>query len=216
MGDDFSCLPESVIIGPQVSKVDLSIGHNHQVISVAFHPGGLNRLLKVPLNQIYDRPVDAADILGNKIVHLNQRLKYAANPNEMIMLIEDYLLGKLRDVKPDPFQRSMYALLHSKSPITLDQAASLSCLGSRQFERRASEVLGYSPKFFLKLIRFSRAYRFKINHPELNWGTIANEYNYFDQAHLIKDFRQLTGMIPTVLFNEMLSSGTQMQKNLKI
>lgn len=215
-GENFTYLPESVIIGPQANRVDLSMGSNHIVISVAFHPGGLHRLIKVPMYEIYDEPVDATAILGKEISELNQRLKWAANPEEMVGLLEIYLLRELKELKPSPFELSMYTLLHSKSNLTMDEAASLSCLSLRQFERRSNEILGYSPKFFSKLIRFSRAYRLKVNRPELNWGDIANQNSYFDQAHLIKDFKHFTSVMPKFLNKEILLSGMQVQKDLKI
>src|SRR5690349_11715617 len=45
-------LPHSILIGPQLSRVDLTMGYNMLVIMIGFQPGGMHRLLKVPMNEL--------------------------------------------------------------------------------------------------------------------------------------------------------------------
>lgn len=40
------------------------------------------------------------------------------------------------------------------------------------------------------------AYLLKENNPKLSWGNIANESGYFDQMHLIHDFKAFAGYSP--------------------
>jgi len=42
----------------------------------------------------------------------------------------------------------------------------------------------------------------KSMHPEKSWTSIAHECNYYDQMHLIKDFKQFSGYTPTEFFKE--------------
>ena len=72
----------------------------------------------------------------------------------------------------------------------------------RTFERRFIEQVGISPKLYSKLLRFNDASLMKSMHPEKSWTSIAYECNYYDQMHLIKDFKQFSGYTPTEFFIE--------------
>lgn len=77
-----------------------------------------------------------------------------------------------------PWEHAMKAQL--KGNLSIENAASLACLSLRQYERRTKEVMGYSPKVFARLIRFSKAYRLKEQQPHLSWTSIAHTSGYFD------------------------------------
>lgn len=214
VGDDFSRMPDAIIIGPQTKRVDLSMGKHHIIVSVAFNPGGMFRLLRIPMHELMDQPFNAADMLGREILEVNEKLKGAKNALEMKSIVEAYLLNKLRPAPVTPFERAMKDMLFRHQLITMDQAASASCLSLRQFERQSKDILGYSPKVFSRLIRFSRAYRAKINQPQLGWSTIAHSFGYYDQTHLIKEFKFFTEASPGSLDHEILSSPIQVQGDI--
>jgi transcriptional regulator GlxA family with amidase domain len=71
----------------------------------------------------------------------------------------------------------------------------------RQFERQFLERIGTSPTTFIRQARFAKALRLKRTHPALNWSSIAYECGYFDQMHLIRDFKQFTSATPTSFKN---------------
>ena len=62
-----------------------------------------------------------------------------------------------------------------------------------QFRRQA----GLRPKTAARLIRFDRVWRHVDQRRPLDWGQVAADAGYADQAHLIRDFRQFTGITPT-------------------
>jgi len=210
--DIFSRAPDALLVGPQTTRVDLMMGRHHIIVSVAFNPGGLFRLPNIPMHELMDQPFSAADLLGREIYEVNERLREVNTHAEMKSVVEIYLLHKLRPAPLSPFERTMKELL--RHPMTMDQAASASCLSLRQFERRSLQLLGYSPKFFARLIRFSKAYRLKVNRPEAGWSSIAYSCGYYDQMHLVKDFRAFTGTSPGSLSREILLSPIQVQKDI--
>jgi AraC-like DNA-binding protein len=212
----FTYSPESVIVGPQVSRVNLSIGKNHRLLSVAFRPGGLYRLLKMPMYELYDRPYDAEQVLGPAVKEINERLRAAKGYLEMKTVVENYLLKKIGPFVLSGFERSARLMLSAPTSQTIEQAANLSCLSLRQFERKSREMMGYSPKFFQRLIRFPQAYRLKVSDPYLSWTQICYTTGYYDQMHLIRDFKEFAGANPEILAKEILQSPVQVQDHLKI
>src|SRR6476646_7380955 len=45
--NSFTSMPHSILVGPQLSRVDLTMGNDMLVIMVGFQPGGMHRLLRI-------------------------------------------------------------------------------------------------------------------------------------------------------------------------
>lgn len=213
---DFVDLPACAIIGPQTTKVDLLLGPHHRFVTVAFHPGGLHRLLRLPLPELLDRPLDAADVLGRDLREVTERLREARQPLTMKNIVEAYLLRKLGQPELSPLERAVQLMLQGHPADTIERVAALSCLSLRQFERRSRDILGYSPKFFARIIRFSRAYRLKVRQPWATWTSISHQCGYYDQMHLIRDFREFAGTTPKRIGREMLAAPLTLQDDLRL
>ena len=208
--------PEAVVVGPQVTRVMIDVGHHHKAIRVGFQPGGLHRLTGLPLQELLDGSLDAEEVFGASIRRVNERLKDAADPDELKSIVEQFLLDQCRRLKPElPFDRAMAYLLQREGHVSVDSLASLACLSVRQLERVSKERLGYTPKFFSRIIRFSKAYRMREQEQSVSWTHIAYACGYFDQMHLIRDFRQFAGVPPGVIEKEILQAPVLLQQPLR-
>jgi AraC-like DNA-binding protein len=205
---------ESIIVGPQVSQVNIAMGMHHIIVSVAFKPGGMYRLLKMPMYELYDESVDATLLLGREITEVNEQLQTAQTAIDMKNIVERYLMGKLHHSALLPWEQALNAQLQGN--ISIEDAASLACLSLRQYERRVNDIMGYSPKVFSRLVRFSKAYRLKERQPQLSWTNIAHTCGYFDQMHLIRDFKQFTGALPGTLAKQITNAPALLQEHLRI
>jgi AraC-like DNA-binding protein len=60
--------------------------------------------------------------------------------------------------------------------------------------------VGVSPKTFARVVRLTRVVervRSVAAGESINWSALALELGYYDQAHLVDEFRELTGVTPT-------------------
>lgn len=46
------------------------------------------------------------------------------------------------------------------------------------------------------MIRFNRAFNLKNKYPHKDWLSIAIECGYYDYQHLVKDYKEFTGLNP--------------------
>ncbi|GAC1587515.1 MAG: hypothetical protein NVS3B25_03470 [Hymenobacter sp.] len=83
--------------------------------------------------------------------------------------------------------------------VSLEYLARQSCLSLRQFERKFREQTGVSPKLFMRIARFNRAYALKEQAPARDWLDIALACGYADYQHMVKDFKQFAGVSPPLL-----------------
>ncbi|AIZ62919.1 hypothetical protein PK28_03070 [Hymenobacter sp. DG25B] len=200
-----STSPPSIIVGPQVARVNLRMGYDQLTIKVGFQPGGLFRLFGMPMWQLLDYSIDSSELAGREISRINEQLRELNDYQQMISLVEKYLLSKVAALKNDAHAVDKVAQLMLQShtrPFSLDWLASEACLSARQFERKFLERIGMSPKLFMRVVRFAQAYRLKNQQPNLDWQDIVYRCGYYDQTHLIKDFRLFAQVTPTMLLKE--------------
>ena len=113
-----------------------------------------------------------------------------------------------------PLDYALNLLLRNDGNIAIEKLASLSCLSLKQFERKCQERLGMNPKMYARILRFSKAYRMHEACPKIRWIEIAYEAGYFDQMHMIKDFKVFAGVNPSVIEQQLLCTPLRMQKDL--
>ena len=65
-----------------------------------------------------------------------------------------------------------------------------------QFIRRFEQAVGITPKRYARVLRFAVLLPSLVRCGPRDWAQIAAGAGYFDQSHLIREFRQLAGMPP--------------------
>jgi AraC-like DNA-binding protein len=199
----FIAMPRSILVGPQVSRLDLHFPLEHLVVCTAFWPGGLHRLLGVPVTEMLDFSVESRALLGPALGEVEARLEEAPDYATMLAVVETYLLRMLRRLRPHterPIDRLLPLLLPSgRLSGSLDRLAAEACLSPRQFERNFVARVGLSPKMFARIARFDRAFRLKEQQPDLDWLAVAVQCGYYDYRHLVRDFREFAGTTPPQL-----------------
>jgi AraC-like DNA-binding protein len=63
-------------------------------------------------------------------------------------------------------------------------------------DREFARVVGLSPRTLARLLRVRRLLEHLDVHGEIGWPGLAGELGWFDQAHLIRDFKRHTGVTP--------------------
>lgn len=197
---DFITGARSSIIGPQLTPVTLDLGQKHFSVIVNLKPCGMYRLLGIPMDEIVDRYFDARQVIGREIDEVLDRLFEAESNHEKNIIIQKYLIHKLKHLKAAlPFDQAMLQLICAGGNLTIEYVAAQSFLSIRQFERKCLERVGVPPKVFARIIRFSNAYKYKEENPTMTWVDIAHRCGYFDQMHLIRDFKFFAGFTPGMM-----------------
>ena len=81
--------------------------------------------------------------------------------------------------------------------INVEALAEEAGVGRRQFERRFSAQVGISPALLANVFRFRRVFDAIERGSARPWTDAAAAAGYFDQSHLIRDFRRFVGCTPT-------------------
>ncbi|MVM28457.1 helix-turn-helix domain-containing protein [Spirosoma sp. HMF4905] len=196
--------PDCISIGPYISRVDLMMGKDHLIVATFFEPGGLHRLLGIPMAECFDFPLDVSLLWNAEIRRVNEQLRETTDYDQMQQIVEAFLLRQYRkkQIVTHPIDKTFQFLSDPTRLVSLDYLADQACLSFRQFERKCHERLGLGPKTFRRLARFSKAFRLKEQRPDLDWLDIALHHNYYDLQHMRRDFKEFAGVTPTLLLEE--------------
>ena len=212
MGEtDFDTRTSCTIIGPQITPFKLLVEESHKAITIIFQPGGLNRLLGIPMTEIFDDGFCGREIIGKEINELIDQCYYTPSLDELSHLVQRYFLSKLSSVKePLPIDAALqYLLVHYNADI--GTIASMACMSIRTFERKCKERLGMPAKMFARIARFHKAYTILQNQPNTSLANLAYGAGYYDQMHFINDFKEFAKLTPTVLQKELSEGQRQFQ-----
>jgi AraC-like DNA-binding protein len=210
-------LPPCIFTGQLTERINTKMGKDHLMVYVGFKPGGMYRLLGIPMIKFINDDFNGADLYGSEISEIMEQLNEASNPYELVTIVEIFLISKLKNLRvADSFDLAMQELIRRDGNLAMDEVAHMSCVGFRQFERKCLEKIGIPPKLYARIIRFSKAYRMKEMNAALSWTGLAHFCGYYDQMHLIRDFKEFTGVTPSKMDREMEASVYKLQANLII
>ncbi len=182
---------------------DIVFNGHYIFFEIMFKPNGFHKIFRLPPNEINNQLVFADDIFEPEVKFFYEQLCEAKSMNEMCLLTDTYLLSYLHKQKALTYNDSMTFISNeiqkNKGIVNIDKLAYNANMSLRTFERRFIDQVGLSPKLFCNITRFNHALDLKIKFPQLDWTSVALTCGYYDQNHLIKDFKKFAGYTPSVV-----------------
>ena len=166
------------------------------LISVRFYPGAAFGLLGPEASQRTNQTLDLSDLGINTLDDIQQRLSAADSIAQQLRYVECWLLRQLGRVKTtaDPIQHSLTLMRRQLCPVSeLSQTVNLS---RRQFERKFLLQTGLTPGQLKIMLRVRQARQLITQQPLQSLTNIALHCGFYDQAHFIHQFKQITGQTP--------------------
>jgi AraC-like DNA-binding protein len=188
---------DAVVAGPHSRYFVLDTTRPSAVIGAHFKPGGVFAFLGRPVDELHNRHVPLEALWGRRVAELRERLLAAEEPHARLLLFERLLLAQL-----DRNRRSHAAVGHALNAFhsgrrRIGDVVDETGLSARRFIRLFSDEVGLTPKAFCRVRRFQRTVRLLHGATAVDWAETAVACGYYDQAHMIHDFREFAGLNPT-------------------
>jgi AraC-like DNA-binding protein len=167
------------------------------MLGVGFHPHGAARVFAPPMQELSGRFTPLADLS----MALARALNLALESPEPIAAVEAALLAVERERHDGVIEEAVRRITIAKGGSELGALARELGLSVRQMERRFHAAVGLTPKLFCRMQRFNHVFRWLERKPS-NWVDAALACGYYDQAHLIRDCKSLSGNTPAILLGE--------------
>jgi len=166
------------------------------IVGVHFKPGGVAAILGVPAHALANAHAELGALWGHRAIELRDRLCAAADPAQRFRILEQALLGRLCR-SPHIRGEIVLALGRLGAPgVNVGDVARQVQLSHRRFIELFTQHIGMTPKRYSKVRRFQRAVELAASDTAPPWAEVALISGYFDQAHLCRDWVELSGFSP--------------------
>lgn len=193
-------LPGAVLVGAFSRYSVIDTREQRAVMGISFRPGGTWPFFEPAGDELQNQHVSMRDLWGSAGDTLRERVLAMRTPHDRLRLVE----AELRARAIRPMQRRAevdFALLRLSTAPTHYSIAMLSehvGLSARRFTRLFELEVGLTPKLYARIKRFEGMLR-RMREPRLDWSELALSCGYFDQSHLIRDCRSMSGFTPSEL-----------------
>ncbi|MFD8460366.1 helix-turn-helix domain-containing protein [Streptomyces antimycoticus] len=212
--------------GPGASRTEIVVGGLHQRpayiaqggseagVQLAVHPLAARALLGLPAGALTsddELVTSGAEVLGKRAAEVRERLCEQRSWADRFAVLGTYLRERAAAGEDGAPVRSEVAeawawLARHRGAGTLTGLAEHVALSPRRLTSVFRAETGLSPKQAARLMRFQYARNTVVRSvavgraPDL--ARVAAECGYFDHSHLVRDFRQYTGVSPTAWLAE--------------
>jgi AraC-like DNA-binding protein len=186
-------VPPAFATGAGVASYVIRIVPTHTIMTIHFRPAGALAFLGCPLGDLENSLVGFDDLWGSSAQRLREQLNVAGSPRERVTLLEEFLIRRMRDVswRLEPVLRSV----ELEPSMQVSKAQALTGLSVKRFNSLFRCEVGLSPKAYFRVRRLQAVLR-ALDTPA-HGAAIAADLGYFDQAHLVREFRSFTAITPT-------------------
>ncbi len=191
--------PGAVVSGPYASTFVIDPSQHASMMGVHFKPGGAFPFFGGVVGELANTHVALAELWGPLAFELRERLCAAPTPQRRFRLMEESLTACLRPVRQHHAVVPAALDLFGQSGIgeSVRGVARRVGLSQRRLIQVFTAQVGLTPKLFCRVLRFQRARMLVGRTAQPDWANVAVACGYYDQSHLIRDFRQLSGMNPS-------------------
>lgn len=186
---------------------DMVFNGSYSFFIIHFMPNGFYKIFNIPPYETTDKILGTEGIPDLELKYLHEQLAEADSMTARAELSNRWLLHWLNKQRwidyKDSITASANLIIKEAGLINLDKLVHYANMGIRSFERHFNEQVGISPKQLCCISRFNHALELKLRRRNMAWTSIAYESGYFDQMHLIKDFKRFCGDVPTSLLKHV-------------
>jgi len=199
---------KGVVSGVQKRRFSRVLDDKSWVFGVKFRAGGFRPFFGKPVSGLSDKTIPARRIFGKEIKEF-EAIALSPCPDEAkIAAANKFFLARIP--KPDKtiaLASELVDLILSNIEIkTVDDLVERCGIGKRTLQRIFREYVGASPKWVVCRYRLHEVVEKLNSGQKLDWARLALDLGYFDQAHLINDFKKLVGCTPKQFVKQVVEN----------
>lgn len=199
----------AAVVGTMTRALVRASGWREEFLGVRFRPGQASLFLRPPAQEFTDRAVALREVWGREGAELEERLAGMRGPSTSLRAglrarlsaLENMLLRRLAQA-PSP-NASLNAVIEvikgSSGAISVHYLSEATGWSRQHLARKFNRAVGIGPKLFCRVVRFRRLVENARSRP-IGWAEAAAAFGYYDQAHLIAEFKEFAGLTPTQFF----------------
>lgn len=182
-----------VVGGPRAGAHLRNTPTGARSVGAVLAPGAASLVLGVPVGEVSGRHVALEVLWGPAADELADRV-HGLPDAEALDVVEAALVARAAGRRPSRRARLLVAAVEAGA--ALPEVGAELGLGERRTRELCWEVLGLSPRDARRVARLQRVFGDWQRAPGRAWAERALLAGYADQAHLVREFKDLTGLTP--------------------
>lgn len=191
-------LSDNLIMGTHKKYFVLKENFGTHLIGIKFKQGGAYNFLKLPMMQFSNKIVDLTDVLNGETVKLRSKLIQAESAEDVKKVLDYYLfinvdmLSRVSDI----VNFAIGKVKVNGPQTSIKDVCKAANISNKHLISLFNDKIGLSPKLVQRINKFVNVIETVQGQPLVNWPQVAYECHYYDQAHLINDFKHFSGVSP--------------------
>lgn len=173
-------------------------------ITIYFKPLGLNAFL---VNDLASYGTNSFDEFNPFSDYKNRMAAILSldSDQEKLQSIELYWLSKLKGFEHPVLEKIINRMMDDEGKsLSMPELSKISGVSRSTINKLFKRHLCRTPSQFKKIIRFRDVLKEYLSvNPEVRLTNITYNLNYFDQSHMIKDFKTMTNFSPRRFFSKI-------------
>ena len=188
----------ALVVGTMSRPLIVSEADNTCFLGVRFKPGKAIGFLGVPAGELTDQSIALGDVWTRDGNRLESRLADLRGIGPRLALLEAALLERLdRKRAEDPYLEALVDLiLRRQGSVSIAALSKFAGLSRQHVARKFDRYIGINPKLFCRVVRFQSLLEAIRLARGVDWAAAALELGYYDQAHMILEFKEFSGLTP--------------------
>lgn len=192
-------------------KFSIRLEGRGSVVAVKFRPGGFHPFLGAPVSILTDRVRALDEVFGPDGARLEAEVRACPGVSERVAVLERFLLERLPHADPmvEVVDGVVQLIAGDRSITRVETVAERTGLTARTLQRLFVRYVGASPKWVVQRYRLQEAAERLARDGTGALSRLAYDLGYADQAHFIRDFREMVGATPAEYARRAASARTE-------
>ncbi|MBE1300692.1 MAG: helix-turn-helix domain-containing protein [Alteromonadaceae bacterium] len=191
-----------VFIGQRTKLYSIEWPINTQLFAIRLRAGAAFALLQRPVNEITDTTLPLAETLLAKLGETLKNIEFE-NSRQVVKVTNDFLmsLANSHQATDATINKVLPYIKRANGDVDVNQLSNELGLTRRTLERKFAQHIGVAPKLYCRIQRLHHFLRHYRTNAGLSLTGAANEAQFYDQSHFIKEFKAFTGTSPAKFFD---------------
>jgi AraC-like DNA-binding protein len=191
---------QSRLAGVCTSRFTHTLKGTGRIFGARFRPAGFHAYAQVAASSCTDRVIPVEQLFGAAGTGVEREV-LATDPRDdaaAVAVVEEFLRSVARDPHRhvDLVQRVFNSISADRSIRRVEHLVERFHVSARTLQRLFATCIGVSPTWVIRRQRLIEAADRVIDGSADDWAGLAADLGYFDQAHLVNDFRTVVGRPP--------------------
>jgi AraC-like DNA-binding protein len=199
-------------IGASAAPAVVRMREKVEGVSITLRPGAAAALLGLPAGEIAGNAVHLDELWQGGAAELLARMAEAPDDAARVAMLQAVLRRRLLDGSGTAHPAAMHAaglIAASGGQQPLREVAAAVGVGERRLQQLFHAHVGLSPRAWGRLARLHGCLRALRLRPTPSWAQVALESGFYDQSHLVNEFRALCGVTPTEFLGRATSASSK-------